>query len=753
MTDVVTPFIQFYDEMSPALHAGAQYTISVDQTLDGVDTNGYFKTATQPIEIRAPQFTLDASWIHAQFPPPDSSGRFDENLPHIALLTPILPWERLLVAGDTTTPWLAVLVFRGGELAVDPTTGSALVQTTVSSLLASSSVVVKPAIDPTTVPSDVLAGQCQTIVIPGALFEAVVPMQKDLQYLAHVRQVDQSAQPTAEGPNDDGWYSVIVANRFPSSAGGRHGAYLVSLEGLAQYLQPGAKLPTLPNGTAQPVQLAVLASWSFSSLAAGDETFADLVQAIVTKERSSTAGRDSLLLRIPPPDAPSTPTAAQTEAIHRVTDGYVPLPYATEFGDRTFSWYRGPLTPVVPQPVPKAGAHYTSASQALIYVEPDGVFDVSYAAAWTAGRALALADAGFSSAMLRFRRASRSFVTTLLQRMPADLTTPPDLAELVAAAPVRKAFDTLLANDLAGSVARAVAAAPPPAATAAVLVPPPSPVAALEALLAAPDAQATMAQELSDELEPIGRWIAQLQLLVGVPFAYLVADSQMLPEEGMRFFYVDPAWLGALADGALSVGVEGTLDATIAGLLSGVLDDAVTAEVLAYRRTRAGTTTPPGETDPNAPLSGMLLRSALVSGWPSLVVTASQGGKPLELLRLETLSDNTLIALFLGVPDTVTIQEPQQGLQFGIEDDDTIVLRELSGNIGAKSGTLPFSPAFLRPAQNGVGGGVLTLQDGTDACLVAQLEKKLGVSPMGSADVALQLVKAAENQAFTEATT
>jgi hypothetical protein len=211
--------------------------------------------------------------------------------------------------------------------------------------------------------------------------------------------------------------------------------------------------------------------------------------------------------------------------------------------------------------------------------------------------------------------------------------------------------------------------------------------------------------------------------------------------------------VGALADGALSVGVEGTLDATIAGLLAGAIDDAVAAEILAYRRSRAGTTTPPFETDPGAPLSGLLLRSALVSGWPSLVVTASQGGQPLELLRYEALSGDTLIALFLGVPDTVTIQEPQQGLQFGIEDDNTIVLRRLSGDIGAQAGTLTFTPSFLRAVHDGVGGGVLTLQDGTETCLVAQLEKSVGVTPMGAADVALQLVKGAENQSFTEATT
>jgi hypothetical protein len=756
MSDVVTPFVQFYDRVTSAVDATDPYSIIVSQSIEGVDTGGYFQQTTQPFHVRAPQFFLDASWIHAQFPPPDSTGHFDENLPHIALDTPILPWERHLIEGDETTPWLAVLVFRGGELDVDPVTGSTLTESTVDDLLTPSTTIVNPAIDKASVPADVLASPCRSIIVPGALFQSVAPMQADLPYLAHVRQVDRSAQPVTEGPTDDGWYTVVVANRFPSQTGGRHGAYLVSLESFAQYLVPGAKLPTLDNGDPQPVQLAVLASWNFISQPAPAESFADLVQAIVTGERADPTGRESLLLRIPPPATPAVPTPAQTEAVDRLTNGYAPLPYGTEFGDQTFAWFRGPLAPVVPPPVPKPEGRFTSASQALVYVQPDGVFDVSYAAAWNTGRALALADAGFSSAILRFRRASRGLVTSLLQRMPPDLTTPPDLAALVAAAPVRAAFDALLAKDLAGSLAAAVAAPPPseppppPEATD-----PGSPVAALQALLAAPDAQSTLAEELSDELEPLAQWLAQLMLLRGVPFANLVPEERMLPPESLRFFYVDPGWTGGLADGALSVGVEGVLDATVGGLLAGVLDDAVADEVLAYRRRLAGTASPPGEADLGAPLSGLLLRSALVSGWPSLVITASQGGTALELVRFEALSPDTMIALFLGVPDTVTIQEPQQGLQFGVEDKagggHEFVLRRLTAPVGQATGqAVPFSDAFLRGSPD---LGVLTLQDGTTTCLVAQLETALGPSPIGPADVALQLVKGAEQQQFTEATT
>ena len=56
------------------------------------------------------------------------------------------------------------------------------------------------------------------------------------------------------------------------------------------------------------------------------------------------------------------------------------------------------------------------------------------------------------------------------------------------------------------------------------------------------------------------RFLARLRLLHGVPFSYLVPDSDLLPIETIRFFYVDRAWTDALVQGALSVGTITTAD-------------------------------------------------------------------------------------------------------------------------------------------------------------------------------------------------
>ena len=48
-------------------------------------------------------------------------------------------------------------------------------------------------------------------------------------------------------------------------------------------------------------------------------------------------------------------------------------------GARTYAWYRGPFTPVVPHTLPVDAKTLTSEAEALVYAEAYGVFDVGYA--------------------------------------------------------------------------------------------------------------------------------------------------------------------------------------------------------------------------------------------------------------------------------------------------------------------------------------------------------------------------------------
>ena len=183
-------------------------------------------------------------------------------------------------------------------------------------------------------------------------------------------------------------------------------------------------------------------------------------------------------------------------------------------------------------------------------------------------------------------------------------------------------------------------------------------------------------------------WLARLRLLEGVPFGHLVADPALLPPESIRFFYVDRGWTDALIEGALSVGTVTTADrAALEGLYGVVRGEVDEAERLVrLPGWERGTAVPTG---PAGPLSGFVLRSRMVSGWPALHVRGyaqdnlrlptpvadDRVGEEhdgalgrLGLLRVERLAPAVLLALFDGVPQVVHVEEPRAGVQFGVDE-------------------------------------------------------------------------------------
>jgi hypothetical protein len=183
-------------------------------------------------------------------------------------------------------------------------------------------------------------------------------------------------------------------------------------------------------------------------------------------------------------------------------------------------------------------------------------------------------------------------------------------------------------------------------------------------------------------------FLAHLRLLIGMPFEYLVPDSRLLPDESIRFFYVDRSWTDRLVDGAVAVGKIGTREQAHhqahAADVQGQLD--LTERVV---RTLQRGLTPSGSEskDQGGIITGFLLRSAAVRGWPAMDVRAfsevvpeppnpddlsfqswAQHAKDVQLptLRLELLSPSVLLALFDGIPKLVWVEEPHHGVQFGV---------------------------------------------------------------------------------------
>jgi hypothetical protein len=193
--------------------------------------------------------------------------------------------------------------------------------------------------------------------------------------------------------------------------------------------------------------------------------------------------------------------------------------------------------------------------------------------------------------------------------------------------------------------------------------------------------------------------LAAWRLLHDLPFGYLVPDAALLPPESIRFFHLDAGWLAALTDAALGLGADPDTWAAREVAVGPSTRAQVISSMRWVREVRRGRIVigdggsdlpwPPDDWHPPTPIeappvTGFLLRSALVSGWRGTQVRAwTTAGVPsgadagtyalahpdevVALLRLQRLSPGVLLALFAGVPRLVWLEEPHHGVQLGVD--------------------------------------------------------------------------------------
>jgi hypothetical protein len=220
-------------------------------------------------------------------------------------------------------------------------------------------------------------------------------------------------------------------------------------------------------------------------------------------------------------------------------------------------------------------------------------------------------------------------------------------------------------------------------------------------------------------------FLAHLRLLIGVPFDYLVPDARLLPDESIRFFYVDRSWTDRLADGAIAVGKTGTREQAHHQAHAADVQSQLDLTERVVRVLQRGKP-PPAQPDqsPARVLTGFLLRSAAVTGWPAMDVRAFSTivppykGNPddpaagqwaaqaaaaqLPTLRLELLSPSVLLAIFDGIPELVWLEEPHHNIQFAVQTrNDISFFLDRHGTVGQVEPG-PQVPVPVRLANNRV---------------------------------------------------
>ena len=172
-------------------------------------------------------------------------------------------------------------------------------------------------------------------------------------------------------------------------------------------------------------------------------------------------------------------------------------------------------------------------------------------------------------------------------------------------------------------------------------------------------------------------WLSDLELLKGIPFNYLVPDEELLPAESIRFFQLDRLWIEALLDGAFSIGRVTSKDHE--------LDDLIKQEEEILTASQ---------------ISGFILRSEVVSGWPGMQIEGYSDTTPsteINLIRQERLSKNVLLCLFDGDLQTLDLHLKQEMLHFGVRlktDGSGNYEKELRDDTGSENPTYTVDVGF-----------------------------------------------------------
>lgn len=459
--------VSFIQHFLPGLDAG-EYQLEVQQQLlqsDGktkINDPAYSNTYT--FAVTADRFALSnpALIIDSVYPATNATGEYSNVLPHVVFNKTTFPWARYptlneptggeLVPGadvDKDVPtWLWVMLLDEDDatnyssLLLDPlncTIGDLYPNTVVkgSTLLTGNFSYFTGATDLSGLePGQNTSNSILAIDIPLALFWDIGPSLADLNLLAHSRIISLINKPT-EGSNElgepTGAYSIVFGNRLPNTQKKTY-AYLVSLEELQDFLPQTGGLP--PAGTtlnpSALLRLAVLKSWTFFS----------------TGESATFVHQLESLNGCTPGGAPATNTnirlnytGSNTLVQNALSMGYVPLNELMRTAELNVSWYRGPL---IPYQITTNNISFpiTSQDAALQFDPTTGMLDVSYAAAWTIGRMVALQDVAFSTGLYNWKRSLEQQVAANLEnnmiseefgetlREPGDTSTPVNASTL-----------------------------------------------------------------------------------------------------------------------------------------------------------------------------------------------------------------------------------------------------------------------------------------------------------------------------------
>jgi len=268
-------------------------------------------------------------------------------------------------------------------------------------------------------------------------------------------------------------------------------------------------------------------------------------------------------------------------------------------------------------------------------------------------------------------------------------------------------------------------------------------------------------QDTNQDAAAVVSWLAKTSLLYNVPFNNIIANPNLLPQETIRFFYLDQNWTDALLDGALSIGIQSSRDALFSQLMRDTLYKKVATAMAEVRDELLGIAAD-GHTPTVTQPTGFLLRSQNITNYPGLQITAqSSSGNLMKPLRFDRLSANLMLVIYPDIPTEIVFAQPSEGLVFGVEkldDKEEILLRFIPGvtgftpeNIGTPIEGTTISQEQIQAAMRDTTTQVLNIAG--DKGLVGIIQTALPANPtLTPASFAVEMVSVPEQMVFTSLT-
>jgi hypothetical protein len=607
--------------------------------------------------VDAARFTLNADDIYSVYPPANTTGQYNNQLPHIVFNRRTLPWERTIDGKipniDLPIPWMALLLLNEDDMK-----SLKIEQTKLADVLDSgqSDPITRPQIGGFESPLDlklmeweVLDQKCLTIDLSQEQYLKYLPNKKDLTYLAHSKIVTiDHKDPNGIGDVVDskGYFSVIVGTRIVQK-NQTYTAVVVSLEGHEGYLDKR-------QNTEGSIRMVVLANWSF--ICEGTETFETLLKKIQVK---------SLTLQS------SLPSGHVLEKY--INNGYVPMRHQMRNGAKNISWYRGAFVPNKGDLASTNFIKFSCSDTALYYDEGTGFLDISISAAWELGKIMALNNQEFTKAMVAW---NNDPVKSSGEIAPQTIKK----AQLIQWLNDKKIDDSLSNN-----------------------------------------------RDLTQSYKPfpdvVKTYLNSIARLEGVQLSYIIPNLKLIcTDQGnpdtLTLFYIDPRWIFALLDGAVSLSRELRTDTKTQ--VEDIMKEIYGTDVV----------------------TGFLLHSKLVSGWRGVEIKAL--GENNELLttklRFERITPNIFLGIFQGKINEIIVTQPYEGLHFGLKEsglDGNTYIKNVKSADGSKSGEVTIEKKTSDNADRYIlkEKEVIFVEN-----MVSELKKQTSATEFTSAEYAYQMI-------------